>query len=96
MEVGLKRRLVGYQVPDRSEPLPEEGCLVVRGDEITGRVTSTAWSPVLDRAIGMAYVAPDQAVSGDQFTIKGDGGRLIVAQVVRPPFYDPKNARQEM
>ena len=68
----------------------------MRAGEITGRVTSSAWSPVLDQAIGLAYVAPDQDEVGCAFTIKGARGRLIQAEVVRLPFYDPENSRQAM
>ena len=93
---GLTRQLVGYAVPDRRAPIPEEGHLVVRGGEITGRVTSSAWSPVLDQAIGLAYVAPDQAEVGSAITIKAARGRLVEAEVVRLPFYDPDNTRQAM
>ncbi|MCY3911671.1 MAG: 2Fe-2S iron-sulfur cluster-binding protein [Chloroflexi bacterium] len=93
---GLARRLVGYAVPDRNAPVPEEGHLVVRGGEITGRVTSSAWSPVLDQAIGLAYVAPEQAEVGSIIAIKAAGGRLIEAEVARLPFYDPDNTRQAM
>ncbi len=93
---GLTRRLVGYTVPDRRAPVPEEGHLVVRDAEITGRVTSSAWSPVLDQAIGLAYVAPDQAEVGSVITIKAAGGRLVEAAVSRLPFYDPDNSRQAM
>ena len=95
-EKGLTRRLVGYAVPDRGVAVPDEGHLVVRAGEITGRVTSSAWSPVLDQAIGLAYVAPDQADVGSTITIKGARGRLIQAEVVRLPFYDPENLRQAM
>ncbi len=93
---GVARRLVGYTVRDESLPLVEEGHLAVRGAEITGRVTSSAWSPSLERAIGLAFVAPDQADIGDVFTIKGPGGRAIPAEVVPLPFYDPDNRRQEV
>ena len=95
-EKGLRRRLVGYAVPDRRASVPEEGQLVVRDGEITGRVTSSAWSPVLDQAIGLAYVAPDQAEVGCTFTIKGARGQLIQARVARLPFYDPDNTRQAL
>ena len=95
-EHGIKRHLVGYSIPDRSEPVPEEGCLVIRGDEITGRVTSSAWSPVLERAIGLAYVSPDQAEVGTGFTIKAAAGRHTEARVAKLPFYDPGNIRQGM
>ena len=95
-EKGLARQLVGYAVPDRNASVPEEGHLVVRDGEITGRVTSSAWSPVLDQAIGLAYVAPDQAEVGSIITIKAARGRLVEAEVARLPFYDPGNTRQAM
>ena len=96
-EKGLKRRLVGYSVLDRgAASVPEEGHLIVRDGEITGRVTSSAWSPVLDQAIGLAYVAPDQAEVGSVITIKAARGRLVEAEVERLPFYDPDNIRQAM
>jgi sarcosine oxidase subunit alpha len=69
---------------------------VVRGAAIVGRVTSIARSPSLGRAIGLAYVAPDQAAPGNRFTIKAAEGRLIEAEVVALPFYDPENARQAL
>ena len=93
---GLDRKLVGFMLSDRAAPLPEECHLVVRNGEITGRVTSAAFSPALDKAIGLAYVAPDQAEPGARFTVKVDGGRLVEAEVVPLPFYDPDNARQEL
>jgi sarcosine oxidase subunit alpha len=46
--------------------------------------------------VGLAYVAPDQAVTGKTFDIKIAGGRLIQGKVVPIPFYDPENKRQEM
>jgi sarcosine oxidase subunit alpha len=46
--------------------------------------------------IGLAYVAPDQAVPGTSFDIKIAGGRLLQAKVVKLPFYDPDNKRQEI
>jgi sarcosine oxidase subunit alpha len=41
-------------------------------------------------------VAPDQAEPGKTFDIKVAGGRLIQAEVIPIPFYDPENKRQEM
>ena len=93
---GLVRKLVGFEITDESAPVPEECCLVVRGDEITGRVTSVAASPTLGKVIGLAYVAPDQATPGHKVAIKLGDGRLVTAAVVKPPFYDPEGKRQEM
>ena len=91
----LTRKLVGYTLGDEDAAPPAVGHLVVRDGEIVGRVTSSAWSPSLGCAIGLAYVQPDQAASDQRFTIKGAGGRLLEAKVRPVPFYDPANVRQE-
>ena len=93
---GVARILVGFTLPADTQILPEESHLVVRDDEIIGRVTSIAHSPCLGHPIGLAYVAPDQAEPGIDFTIKGPGGRRIRATVSVLPFYDPQNLRQSI
>lgn len=93
----LTRKLVGFTVPGGARaPVPKECHLVIRGGAITGRVTSCAYSPALDRVIGLAYVAPDQAEVGSRFQIKIEDGRMIEAEVAPLPFYDPEGKRQEM
>ena len=96
MKRPLTRQLVGFVLPDPWAPVPEECHLTVRDGAITGRVTSAAYSPALDRIVGLAYVAPDQAENGTRFDIKIAGGALIQGDVVPLPFYDPDNTRQEM
>ncbi len=96
MRRGLSRKLVGFTIAEPGAPLPEECHLVIRDGEITGRVTSVARSPTLDAVIGLAYVAPDQAAPGQTFEIKVAGGRMVGAEVVPLPFYDPGNKRQEL
>ena len=93
---GIARRLVGYRLAGSDGPVPDEGCLVIRRDEIVGRVTSSAWSPTLGRVIGLAYVAPDQTAAGHVFYIKAQDGRMARAEVAALPFYDPGNARQRL
>ncbi|MEX2298528.1 MAG: glycine cleavage T C-terminal barrel domain-containing protein, partial [Dongiaceae bacterium] len=92
----LSRKLVGFEITDKSVPVPEECHLVVRGDQLTGRVTSAVMSPTVDKIIGLAYVAPDQSEPGQTFDIRIDGGRMIQGTVVRLPHYDPDGKRQEM
>jgi sarcosine oxidase subunit alpha len=91
----LTRRLVGFTLP-AGISLPEECNLAVRGTEIVGRVTSIAMSPSLGKAVGLAYVAPDQVEPGTRFDIKLGTGTTIQGEVVPVPFYDPENKRQEM
>ena len=92
----LSRKLVGFEITDRTQAVPKECHLVIRGSEITGRVTSIADSASLGKIIGMAYVALDQAESGTVIEIRADGGRMVKATVVKMPFYDPDSARQEL
>ena len=69
---------------------------MIRNGTITRRVTSAVRSPTLGRVIGLAYVAPDQAEPGSRFQIRIERGEIIQAEVVRVPFYDPENRRQEL
>ncbi|MEJ2120132.1 MAG: glycine cleavage T C-terminal barrel domain-containing protein [Alphaproteobacteria bacterium] len=93
---GLTRRLVGYQIENRDAPLPKECHLVIRNGEIAGRVTSSAVSPTLGHAIGLAYVPPELDAKDGKFEIRVEGARMVEATVVPLPFYDPENARQEL
>ncbi len=93
---GLARKLVGFTVAEAGAPVPKECHLVIRDGEITGRVTSCGYSHTLDKTIGLAYVAPDQAEVGARFDIKVERGRMVAAEVVPLPFYDPEGKRQEM
>ncbi len=46
--------------------------------------------------IGLAYVRPEQSEPGSLFDIKVAGGQIVKGHVVKLPFYDPGNARQEL
>ncbi|NIR29826.1 MAG: FAD-dependent oxidoreductase [Gammaproteobacteria bacterium] len=92
----LTRQLVGFVIHDTGAPVPEESHLVIRGGDITGRVTSCGISPTLGAPIGLAYVAPDQAAPGARIRIRSGGGVMVEAEVASLPFYDPENQRQEM
>ncbi|WP_426153229.1 2Fe-2S iron-sulfur cluster-binding protein [Pseudomonas sp. DC3000-4b1] len=91
----LKRKLVGFSLPKGSAQ-PLEGHLVLRGPDISGNVTSCEYSTTLGQIIGLAYAGPDQAEPGQQIPIRVDGGALVYATVVKLPFYDPANSRQEL
>jgi sarcosine oxidase subunit alpha len=93
---GLQRILVGFALSEPTARCPKECHLVIRAGAITGRVTSAAHSPTLDKVIGLAYVATDQAAVGSRFQIRIEQGEMIEAEVVPLPFYDPLNQRQEL
>jgi sarcosine oxidase subunit alpha len=93
---GVMRKLVGFTIEGASPEIPKECHLVLRNGEITGRVTSVGFSPVLGKVVGLAFVAPDQAAPGSRFDIKIEAGQIVRGVVAKPPFYDPQNKRQEM
>lgn len=89
------RRLVGFTLP-KSATKPQEGHLVLQGDDIAGHVTSCEYSPTVDAIIGMAYVGIDQCEPDAEVPIRVDQGEMVKARVVKLPFYDAENRRQEM
>jgi sarcosine oxidase subunit alpha len=91
----LKRKLVSF-VLDKTEEQPLEGHIVLEGSDISGNITSCEYSPTLDKIIGMAYVGINQSEVGQQFPIRVENGVVVQATVVKAPFYDPENKRQEV
>jgi aminomethyltransferase len=79
---GVARRLRGIATEGRQ--VPREGYPVLRDGERVGAVSSGNFSPVLERGIALAFVAPD-VVPGDQVTIDVRG-RPVGGEVVELPF----------
>jgi sarcosine oxidase, subunit alpha len=91
----LKRKLVAF-VLDKKHSQPLEGHIVLNGNDITGNITSCEYSPSLDKIIGMAYVGVEQSEVGQHFPIRVEKGEIVQATVVKAPFYDLENQRQEV
>jgi sarcosine oxidase subunit alpha len=90
------RRLVGFTFEDPATPLPQESNLAMRDCAMVGFVTSVARSPILEKVIGLAYTAADEAEPGQAIRIRLTSGEFVEGRVWAPHFYDPDNARQEM
>ncbi|MEN1836285.1 2Fe-2S iron-sulfur cluster-binding protein [Pseudomonas lijiangensis] len=89
------RKLVGFTLP-KASPQPLEGHLVLKGPDISGNVTSCEYSQSLGKIIGLAYAAFDQSTPGQQIPIRVEDGVVVQATVVKLPFFDPENQRQEL
>jgi sarcosine oxidase, subunit alpha len=92
----MTRKLVGFSLTAEEHRLPRESHLVFEQDTIVGRVTSIARSPTLGMSIGLAFVAPAQAIIGTPFSIRVERGLMVTANVVPIPFYDPQASRQRL
>ncbi len=83
-EEGLKKKLVGFEMVDRG--IARDHFDVYVGDEKVGYVTSGSPAPFLKKNIGLAFVPPEFAKTGQEITIDVRGKKLA-AQVVPTPFY---------
>ncbi len=89
-ERGAENVLVGFTMANGA--VPNEGAAVVADGQPVGRVTSSRFSPLLERTIGMAWVPAALAEDGSSITLADDGRRLS-ATVQTAPFYDPDQER---
>ena len=90
-----RRHLVAFELPaTASKPL--EGLLVLEGDEVSGKITSCAYSPTLDKFIGLAWASAERKKAGESIVIKSASGDAVQATVVKLPFYDRELRRQEI
>ena len=91
---GVERRLVGFEMVDRG--IARHGYAVYldgEGGEPVGTVTSGTLSPLLEKAIGMAYVPVAAAGAGGEIWIDLRGRRRR-ARIVELPFYSRKRSKK--
>jgi glycine cleavage system aminomethyltransferase T len=77
--------------------IAEEGNQIVeaRPDgrlKIIGYVTSSRWSPTVNKAIGLCWLPASFNHQGQEFNVRL-GGALHMARVTLEPFYDPKGEK---
>ncbi|MDE0532415.1 MAG: sarcosine oxidase subunit alpha family protein [Albidovulum sp.] len=97
-------RLVGLELPRfKSKEQLEDGAYLYETSAVNehghakmiGRVTSTYYSPTLERPIAMALVESGPDRFGEFITINSkDEGKAIVAKIVEPVFLDSEGKRQ--
>jgi sarcosine oxidase subunit alpha len=92
---GPRQKLMGIELAEPGR-LPKECHLIIDKGEIAGRVTSVTHSRALNKAIGLAMLAPELAEVGRDLRIRMDNGELLAARVAAAAFYDPKNLRQKV
>jgi aminomethyltransferase len=81
---GVGRKLVGFEMLDRG--IARQGHDVLIDGETRGIVTSGTQTPFLKKAIGMAYLPLERAMTGMDLEVD-IRGRLTRARVVAMPFY---------
>jgi len=94
-----RKQLVGLLTENPEDVLPDGAYAVdVVKDKppmtMIGQVTSTYWSPTLERSIAMALIKEGRSKMGDVLDFPLDGGQVMRAKVVDPTFYDREGERQ--
>jgi len=84
-EVGVSRKLVGFELIDRGIPRHDYEIVDANGNNI-GMVTSGTQAPSLGKAIGMGYVKTEFAAADSTIYIV-IRDKKIAAKVVKMPFY---------
>ncbi len=92
LEKGIRSRCVTLLIdgPGDADPWGREA--LYDGDRRVGRLTSGGWSVAFGKSIGMGYVAPDLAETGQKLQVKMFD-QLWPAEVVEDSPYDPTNVR---
>ncbi|MCP4227562.1 MAG: FAD-dependent oxidoreductase [Actinomycetia bacterium] len=88
-------KLVAIQPTDPSI-VPDEACQIVRAgtNEILGRITSSRYSPTLERSICLGQVLPEAAEPGSELTVALTDGTRISARVMEHhAHFDPEGER---
>ncbi|MEM9851403.1 MAG: glycine cleavage T C-terminal barrel domain-containing protein, partial [Pseudomonadota bacterium] len=95
-------RLVGLETVEPQVVIPD-GAYATDGTtrpdgvkNMIGRVTSTYFSPTLDRSIAMGLVAHGPERMGDVIDFYRTDGTAIPARIVDPVFLDKEGARQNV
>ncbi len=76
--------------------VPAEACQIVRSgtNEIIGRITSSRFSPTLERSICLGQIVPEAAAPGTELTIVlTDGSRTTANVMAHHAHFDPEGER---
>ena len=85
-----QQKLAGFIMNE--DVLPEDGAAIMVNGQLAGRVTSVRFSPLKQKAIGLAWVPAEKAHEGAEVDVRV-GGRLARAKITEQTFYDPEGAR---
>ena len=83
----IRELLMGIVLESRAPP--RHGFEVYKGERLIGRVSSGGYSPVLQRGIALAYIEKEEAIEGNDVSVK-IRNKLVPGKVIVPPFIKKK------
>lgn len=96
-----RKQFVGLLTKDPSVVLPEGAQAVFDPNEpipmtMVGHVTSSYYSPVLDRSIALGVIKGGLSRVGEKVYFPLSDGTSVEAEITTSVFYDPKGERQNV
>lgn len=85
-ERGIGRKLIGFEA--LAKVIPRQGYPILKDGRPIGITTSGNHSPMLERGIGMGYVAAESSDVGTELQMESRGKRHPI-RIVETPFYHP-------
>ena len=85
---GPSRRLIAFELLEKA--VPRHDMVIYAKNEHVGHVSSGNLSPILQKGIGLGYVAPQYSHEGTPIEIQ-IRGKKVPAVVVKLPFYKRKS-----
>ena len=95
-----RKQLVGLLTDDPAVVLPDGAHAVAEVKEkppmeMIGHVTSSYWSPTLERSIAMALIVNGRERMGEKIAFPLEN-KLVMAEITSPVFYDREGTRQNV
>jgi aminomethyltransferase len=84
-ELGVPRKIVCFVSESRRSPRAHQRIVSPAGQDI-GKVSSGSFSPMLNRGIGLGFVARDSVTTGNQILIADEKSRFG-AEISSRPLY---------
>jgi sarcosine oxidase subunit alpha len=96
-----RKHFVGLLTDDPKEVIPEGAQLLAEPStaipaQMVGHVSSSYFSPSVERSIALALVKGGQQRIGEKVHAALADGRFIAATITKPLFYDPAGERQNV
>ena len=95
-----RKTLVGLSLEGSKQKIPDGAYALKSGgkgaEDVLGHITSTYFSPSLDKPIAMALLKNGKLLKGQEVDIPLENGNKLRAKVVDPQFYDIEGQRQNV
>ncbi len=100
MQEKNRKTLVGLSLKNSTQKIPDGAYVLKLGgrgpEDVLGHITSSYFSPTLDKPIAMALLKNGKSLKGQEVDIPIENSNKLRATVVRPQFYDVQGHRQNV